>query len=215
MTLKRVTLSARTIGTLLGKNPWQTPWQCFVEKVTGKSAFSTNAAMQHGLRYEKQAVDVYKVQTQHEVETPKETFVHPSYSFITGKIDGLITKKDGKKAILEVKCPYTKKFPDSNDKDWEVKEFYWIQVQIYMEILNIGETHFVEYYFDNNRSLFRSQVIFRDQHWWHINQPKIERWYKEIVFYKDMGLEMHPVYEVIKQWERKDCSLEEQFEEKL
>ncbi len=203
-TMRKVTLSARTIGTLLGKSPWQTPWQCFIEKVTGNSAFSTNAAMQHGLRYESQAVDSYRIHTKNEVETPTKTFVHPSYSFITGKIDGLVTKDNGKKAILEIKCPYTKKFPDSNDQEWSVKDFYWIQVQIYMEILNVNETHFVEYYIDDNRSLFRMKTITRDKQWWFDNQPTIENRYKEILLYKEIGLEKHPVYRTIKLWENDD-----------
>lgn len=216
MSNKKITLPSRIIATLLGKSPWQTPWQCFVERVTGKCNFSTNAAMQHGLKYESDAVEVYKLHTKNRVQLHKETFHHPEFHFITGKIDGLITTKNGKKAILEVKCPFTKKFPNPNEDFCEISNFYWTQVQIYMEILGVGETHFVEYYRQENRSLFRYQIIYRDLMWFQETIPKIKKFHREITHYKNIGIEMHPVYEVIQRWENDDLErLEEEFEEKL
>lgn len=200
--MKKVTLSARTIGTLLGKSPWQKPWECFVEKVTGKYSFSTSMAMQHGLKNEQKAIEVYKIQTGNEVFTTNKIYSHPQYSYITGKIDGLVKKSNGKNVILEVKCPYVKKFPDPNVEEWDIKEFYWIQVQMYMEILNIDETHFVEYYINDKKSMLRYQVVTRDKSWWNENIHCIKRFYEEIVLYKEIGIQKHPVFVTIEEWEQ-------------
>lgn len=199
--MRTITLSARTIGTLLGKSPWQKPWECFVEKITGKYSFSTSMAMQHGLKNEQKAIECYKIQTNNEVLTSNKIYNHPRYNYITGKIDGLVKKSNGKNAILEVKCPYVKIFPDPNIEEWEIKEFYWIQVQLYMEILNIDETHFVEYYVIDKKSMMRYQVITRDKNWWNKNICIIERLYNEIILYKEIGINKHPVYITIEDWE--------------
>lgn len=187
-------LSARTIGTLLGKSRWQTPWQCFCEKVTGIRSFSTNAAMNHGLKYEKTALDIYSIHTGNEYSMVGKSIAHPSYDFITGKIDGFVESKD---ILLEVKCPYNKKMPD----EFVVDDFYWIQVQIYMEILNINETHFIEYYRTNDVSSMRYKSIFRDKKWFEEIFPNIDKYYNEINLYKEIGIKNHPVYKVVDDWE--------------
>ena len=202
-----VTLSSRTIGTLLGYSPFQTPWECFLEKVTKNCKFSTNAAMSHGIKYENEAVQLYTLSTKNKVDLPNNIFKHKDNNWMTGKVDGIVNLKDGKKAILEVKCPYRKKWPDVQ-KEWNVDKFYWCQVQLYMEILNLDSTHFVEYYrhpekLQSGESLFRWKTINRDTNWFNSQFPKIEKYYKEICLYSEIGIDRHPVYKSIKEWEDK------------
>jgi hypothetical protein len=176
--MTRLTLSARIIGTLLGYSPFQSSWAQFVEKVTGKSTFCMNDAMRHGNKYEDQ-----------------------EFVYITGKLDGIVTMADGKRIVLEVKCPYRNTLPDSNLTDFEVSKFYWAQMQIYMEILDLDEAHYVEYYRKEGRVLFRWKSVIRDKDWFKSVLDQIKRFHKEIEQYKEKGIEEHPVYKTIGNWQ--------------
>lgn len=193
-------LSSRTIGTLLGFSRWQTPWQCFKEKVTKKSFCNITPAMLHGIKYEKDAIAIYSIHTKNKCSMFGKSIEHPKYSFITGKIDGFIEDKN---ILIEVKCPYKKKNFDENmfNKNFNIDKFYWVQVQIYMEIMNINETHFIEYYRSDNVSHMRYKSIFRDKQWFIDTIPMIKRYYNEILFYKKVGIDKHPVENFIKNWE--------------
>lgn len=196
--MKKITLSSRTIGALLGKSKWKTPWETFVEKITGRNNFCTTTAMSHGIKYENEALKQYENHTGNKVDGKGKLIVHPEYSYITGKIDGFV---DDSGILLEVKCPYTKKFPDPNEEEWDIDDFYWVQVQIYMEIMRVNETHFIEYYRDSNRSFFRYKSIYRDSEWFAGVYPKIEKYYDEIIQYKEIGIDNHPIYKMIGEWE--------------
>ena len=195
----KLTLSSRIIATLLGESPFETAWSQFVSKVTGKNNFSMNYAMEHGNKYESEAVEMYKLVTKNEVETPKNIFKHDKYDFITGAIDGIVNDN----IILEIKCPYRNQYPEMNES-FEICKFYWCQVQIYMEILDKDETHFVEYYrkLDNNIS-FRWKIIKRDKEWFAMILPKAIKFYDEIKLYREIGIEKHPVQAAIDNWNDK------------
>lgn len=201
--MDKTTLSSRTVATLLGKSPWKSSWTHFKEKVTKKCLYSTSPAMQHGLRYESQALLMYQIESGNSFMThSNKTLSHPEYVWLTGKVDGIAKKKDSEEmVIVEVKCPYSKKFPDPNENDWNPIDFYWIQVQVYMEILDINETHFCEYYKDIERSMFRWKVIYRDNSWFEKNIPKISKIRDEIIYYKEFGIDEHIVQKTINEWE--------------
>ncbi len=201
--MNKLTLSARTVATLLGKSPWNSSWNHFKEKVTKKCSFSTSTAMQHGLKYESEALMMYQIQSGNFlINHPNKTLTHPDFEWLTGKIDGIAVKKgNGEQVIIEVKCPYSKKFPNPNENDWKPIDFYWIQVQLYMEILNINETHFCEYYKDNSRCMFRWKVITRDKSWFEKNIPKILKIKDEILHYRKVGIDEHIVQKTINEWE--------------
>ena len=156
-------ISARNIGSLLGKCSWNDRWKTFMKVV--KDNRKSTKATQHGIRYESEAIDMYKVVSGNKsVTIDKKIVRHPKYKHLTGQVDGIVDLDDDRKAILEVKCPYTDIIFDP--LKFEVKPLYWIQVQIYMEIHNVDICHFCEYYrFDDNNIFFRWKEIDRDPEW--------------------------------------------------
>ena len=156
-------ISARNIGSLLGKCPWNDRWKTFLKIV--KINKDSSKATQHGIKYESEAINMYKlVSGNNDITIDKKICRHPKYKHLTGQVDGIVNLENDKKAILEVKCPYTDII--FNPLKFEVKELYWIQVQIYMEIHNIDICHFCEYYrFDDNNIFFRWKEIERDIKW--------------------------------------------------
>lgn len=156
-------ISARNVGSLLGKCPWNDRWKTFLKII--KNSKESSKATQHGIKYESEAIDMYKlVSGNNSITIDKKIFRHPKYKHLTGQVDGIVNLDNNKKVILEVKCPYTDIIFDP--LKFEVKELYWIQVQIYMEIHNVDLCHFCEYYrFDNNNIFFRWKEIERDPIW--------------------------------------------------
>lgn len=213
-TKSKITLSARTIGTLLGYNKRNTPWKHFVEKSTKSYSTTSIQAINHGNKYEREAIHMYSLVTGRNVSLVNTLFYHKEYKWLTGAVDGIVDLGNNNKAILEVKCPYVKQFPNPNQKDWGIDDFYWSQVQIYMEILGIDKTHFVEYYRKEpalaeeetcgQSYLLRWKNIKRDRAWFRDNLPVIERYYKEITYFTENGIEKHPIYDAMKKWERMD-----------
>jgi hypothetical protein len=120
----------------------------------------------HGTKYENEAISMYKVVSGNNVvEIDKSIHRHTKHTYITGQVDGIVTLDDGSKVVLEVKCPKGEKLDPSN---FTVSSLYWVQVQIYMELLEIENAHYCEYYrFDDNNTFFRWKEIPRDKVWFN------------------------------------------------
>lgn len=161
-----MSIPSRTLAELFGQSNWKSQWDTFLGIIAKSRPRSNRSAIDHGNRYEKIAIQMYKLNSgNYNVSDINKTFSHPEYKYITGKVDGIITMENGEKVVLEVKCPYgvsnLYKMPEFN-----VNDFYWVQVQIYMEILNVDKTHFCEYYrFDDNNVFFRWKEVQRDKEW--------------------------------------------------
>ena len=158
---KNINISARTIGALLEKSPWNNRWDTFMKIVKPPSN-----ACNHGIKYENDAIEMYKlVSGNKNVKIDKSIHRHKKYDYITGQVDGIVTLNDGKNAILEVKCPYNESFDPT---DFKISSLYWIQVQIYMELFDIDLSHYCEYYrFDDNNTFFRWKEIKRNKEWFN------------------------------------------------
>ena len=129
---KNINISSRTLGSLLGKSPWTDKWETFMKII--KPHDPKNACM-HGIKYENDAIEMYKVVSGNKnVTIDKKTHRHNKYKYITGQVDGIVNLESGERVILEIKCPYSEKFDPVN---FDVKSLYWIQMQVYMEILDI------------------------------------------------------------------------------
>lgn len=196
--MNNVTLSTRAIGSILGKNPWQSPWDCFVDKVSKKKPQGSRGvnSKRHGNIYEDEAVGVYKlISGNTNVIKDNKLLTHLEFPFINGKVDGIVNGS----IVLEVKCPIAREFPKSNVK-WTVPELYWVQVQIYMELTNLETAHYCEYYRQKNESMFRFLEIPRDKNWFMESIPRLKTFVEGISKYKTEDIKDHPMYKTLWEW---------------
>jgi len=212
------TITARDFSSILNLNPYETSYECLKSKII-KKKFCGNKFTDHGNKYESHAIKMYEKSTGNIVETQQLNCKHPEYEWITGRVDGvtILNKKDPKskkrkidsdiECIVEIKCPIKK--PDLHLSLKTIPIYYWIQCQVYMNILNYDVTHYVEFYIEPDMETGELEYveIKRDKKWWNKSLPKIKKFYKEIIKYNDIGnLENHPIRIIEKEWETSFCT---------
>ena len=94
------------------------------------------------------------------------------------------TKK--KLVVLEIKCPYTRPvLPVSRAKE------HFPQIQVALHVFGADECHFVQYkppgigqgragVMNEDRPLYLREVIQKDDRWWQIHKPKLERFHLKL-----------------------------------
>jgi hypothetical protein len=94
--MKVPNINARDFASILNINPYQTIFQLLESKVEKKYPFFGNKFTEHGVKYEKLALEVYQKTTGNNVNTEQTNCKHPQYNFITGRTDGIAYIKDTK-----------------------------------------------------------------------------------------------------------------------
>jgi putative phage-type endonuclease len=225
-------ISARDFATILNINPYQTPFQLLESKIENKYPFFGNKFTDHGNRYEGLAIKTYAEKTGNNVDSNQKNSKHSDYDWITGRFDGIVSinseeecevnfeilqeekrkrrkiEEDDKnqKFILEVKCPLKK---DRNEPLTleSIPIYYWSQCQVYMNMLDCENAHYVEYYIEPDASE-DSGILYiidvkRDRKWWNESLPIIMKYRKEMAYYHEKGsLDTHPVRIAEKEWEK-------------
>jgi len=141
---RRTMRNASETAAVLGKSPWMTPYQLWLNK-TGRANSKTTAAMQHGTDMEPAARAAYESQTG-EVMQPLVLQAGP-YS---ASLDGM--DLDGK-LIVEIKCPYR----GTESALWKealagnVPTYYQLQVQHQLYVAGAEIAHF--WVFDGSHGL--------------------------------------------------------------
>jgi putative phage-type endonuclease len=211
------TITARDFSSILNLNPYESPYECLKNKIC-KKVFCGNKFTEHGNKYESIAIKMYEKQTGNKVETQQFSCKHPEYEWITGRVDGItvLNKQSVKQkkrklntnidCIVEIKCPFKKPVEKLSLKNIPI--YYWMQCQVYMNILNYNITHYVEFYIDPENKLDEGELIYleieRDKKWWTKVMPKIKLFYKDVIKYHTLGnLENHPIKIKEKEWEEK------------
>jgi putative phage-type endonuclease len=116
-------------------NPYSTKRQYFLDKCRG-STFKGNIATYHGQKYEQVATDLYKKKTGKDV-LEFGLIRHPELSWLAASPDGITP--DG--VMIEIKCPYRRKITGITPL------YYFIQVQLQLEVCNLDFCDFLEYEF--------------------------------------------------------------------
>jgi len=143
-------LSASDAGSALEKNPYKVPELVIIDKCgyPNKWWFGPNADKycHHGHKYEFVASQIHEID--HGVKCYEASFIpHPSIKFLGASPDKFaIDEKRRRGYLVEIKCPY-RRYPRLN----VVPEYYWVQMQIQMEVTNLEECYFedcriLEYY---------------------------------------------------------------------
>jgi putative phage-type endonuclease len=94
------------IGTILGVNKWQTPYQLYHQK-KGDTIVEENNAMRRGKILEPLVADIYTEKTGNIVyPCGSRLFKHPEFAFIRGTPDYLIVTPDNRIGVLEIKTSF-------------------------------------------------------------------------------------------------------------
>jgi hypothetical protein len=152
-------------------------------EVLFKSSFAGNKATNHGLKYEKVAIQMLEKHLGMKV-TSCGLFINSNYPFLGASPDGLI----GADAIVEVKCPFAaremniipgKMFPFlMNNNDGEIvvnpRHKYFAQILGQLAISQRLRCYFVVYTF---KQVSVTEVAFDEQVWNISMLPKLQYFY--------------------------------------
>lgn len=200
---RRTRLTASLFGRVVkARSP--SSYKNIAESIINKNEITTSA-MQHGLLYEKVAVELYTKLTGRAC-TAAGLFIHKDYPYLAGSPDGLIDD-DG---LIEVKCPYSVKdiHPDEvklkylqNDGMLKNTHEYYYQIQGLLEITDRNWCDFVVYTFKG----IKIQRIERNEKLFKIILPKLKKFY---LFYFIPKI-LFPSYQFPSEDERKWRTIQE------
>ena len=116
-------------------NPYSTKKQYFLDKSGYGSQFKGNIATFWGQKYESVVTDLYSNKFNKDVlEFGLIIHDNPEYSWLGASPDGITP--DG--VMIEIKCPFRRKITGIPPM------YYWIQVQLQLEVCDLEYCDFVE-----------------------------------------------------------------------
>lgn len=124
--------TASEIACILECNIYQTKYDIFVKKLSPIEHID-NEATEWGNMFEATAIEFYEFLTQEKVHS-LGLIKHPKYEWIGASPDGLLLS--GK--LLEIKCPIRRNIEGLTPL------YYWIQMQIQMEVCDIDSCDYFE-----------------------------------------------------------------------
>lgn len=159
-------ITGSRVPGILGLSPWTTAQNVLREMILqsqGKPPeFKGNVATKWGEDHENDGINWYEERTGNLVQE-HGILVHPEYDWMGYSPDG--TTGD---ALIEVKCPYSKKIPD------EIPDHYQAQVQFGMEVMGLEKCHFI-YWTPNQQSCMELE---RDPAWFAKVMPTLQDFYE-------------------------------------
>lgn len=198
-------ITARDIPTIIGENPYETPWELMEKKVEKKHPFFGNKFTEHGVKYEDAALMLYNKETGNYLKEGIKNMKHSEYKWVTGRPDA-VTQNN---CLVEIKCPYKKESRIIESED-DVPRHYWGQCQVYMEMMDIEVCHYVECFIspgsakDGSEGEISYIAICRNRDWWDSVLPKVIEFNDEMREYITKGdLETHPVRVSNNEWDTK------------
>ena len=188
-------LTSSDAATALGINPYQKSHEVLFKKCGyDLNPFVGNVATLHGQKYEDEAIQKYckitgQVNYNYGLIAHEDVYNNKNYYWLAGSPDGIaISKTDpnAKPILLEVKCPYRRVI-----KHGQIPEYYFPQVQLNMFICDLDLADFIEYRPPNEINIVR---VIRDDTWLEENLKKLEKFWKEIEFYRTNDIKSHPKF---------------------
>jgi len=169
-TLRKKMITASNVAAVLGYNPYDSKISIIKKKLTDISI--SNAAMAHGVKYEPLAVKAYEKINKCTVEDVG-LLIHPNYEWLGASPDGFIRTTD---KLLEIKCVYTRDIHI-------VPYYYWIQVQIQLEVCNKEDCDFLQCKFEDGELIDSTcETIKRDRGWFVKVLPILKTFNKDLQY---------------------------------
>lgn len=130
--MRETMITASDMATAIEENPYQGPFDLIKKKchITG---YHPNKYTEWGVKYEPVADLVYKYKIGKEIKE-YGLLKHDTISMIGASPDGITA--DG--IMVEIKCPFCRKITGI------VPHYYWIQIQIQLEVCDLQWCHFEE-----------------------------------------------------------------------
>ena len=186
MDLRRKCITATDVSSIVhlvpgvrGDNKYRNAERLFRQKLEIESRPSTNPAMEHGLKYENEALDVYSIITGNAVfrEIGFIKSQDAKYNFIGATPDAICINYP---VLVEIKCPFWH-IPVPWKLD-QVPDIYYPQVQLQMFVTGIRLTHFVRY---KPQTLLKPgkiqiQEVAWDSEWFSKAWPHICNFYRQM-----------------------------------
>jgi len=126
------------MSVILGLSSYKTPYQLYLEKKgLIESTYEETPLQYWGNQLEVAIRKEFRKRNKVKLETPKETIVHPFYSFLRGNVDGYIPKWN---AIFEAKCSHAFMAQTWGEHGTDVIPMeYLVQVAFYCSIKNADQ----------------------------------------------------------------------------
>lgn len=173
-------IGSSDIGTVMGKNQYQTVKTLWLEKTGQKDPedLSDNFFVKRGQQLEPIAREIFNERT-NSIFTPA-TFVHEEFPYMKFSADGIDFDKN---EIIEIKCMMSKNH-EKAIKDNAPSESYYLQMQWGLMITGAKVCHFVAYNPEYPEPIFTKIIepdksIFSDMqkaaHWfWKCVEEKLD-----------------------------------------
>lgn len=171
---RRHHLTASSIASAVGENPYEQRRTAIKKKVGLEQGFQGNAATEHGNKYEDVAIELYEKRTGEKVISfgLLESIKGPETHFLAGSPDGITASG----RLIEVKCPYRRK------PNGVIPKHYVHQVQTLMHILDLEVCDFIEYVPESTwvREVFSVVTVKRCPVYWNTFFPKLVSFWEDV-----------------------------------
>ena len=188
-------LTSSDAAAVLNINPYQTSEDILFKKCgLDLKPFVGNVATLHGQKYEDEAIHKYNLLTGTKnydfgLLCYKDVHKNDDYYWLAGSPDGIsidINEKEARPILLEVKCPYRRII-----KNGKIPEYYYPQVQLNLFICGLNVADFIEYKPPDIMNIVR---IYKDDRWLNKNLILLEKFWKDVEYYRVKGIETHPKF---------------------
>lgn len=181
-------LTSSDVDSVLGSNKYNKPDEILFKKCGIALPFTGNEATKHGQKYEDEAIAHY-CRMYNKKNYSFGLLPHPTIEWLGGSPDDIT--HDG--IVIEVKCPLRRKINMGT-----IPEHYINQIKMNMEICDLEKGVFIEYrpahMCPDNQMILNVVHIDRDREWFNSVLPILESFWKEVLHYREKGIESHPDY---------------------
>ena len=163
-------ITGSKVGGILGLNPYATPDDVMRDMVReyhgAEREFTGNIATEYG--NDNEATAIFSFEAENNLTVDETGFHAHENGWLGASPDGLV----GDNEVIEVKCPYGKRYAQSQSEFKSIGEqmHYYGQMQIEMYCTNTSKCHF--YQWAENASSY--EIIPRDEEWLEENLPKLK-----------------------------------------
>lgn len=183
-------LTGSEMASILGENPFpdQGPLDVMFKKKF-HVFFEGNEATKHGQKYEPVALRKFLDRSGAKLE-PSSYERSSDYPWISGTVDALVTTVDGRRAVVEIKCPLHRPIP--KDGQQKYPQYYYAQMQTYMQLTDREVCLFVQYKPEmptpKGRKMKPEQLdvceVPRDRAYIYERLPRLKRFWDELFVWR-------------------------------
>lgn len=195
-------ISSSEVAAALQSNPYETRISLLHRKCSPAASIEvqTTESMIWGEQFEPVAKQIYEqLNGTHIFDVG--LIIHQKFNWLGASPDGLLMSK----RLIEIKCPKHRKIV----KD-KIPVYYWIQMQIQMEVCNADACHFFQCSFEQSDKPFENetsfsgqmpdstkyyrlikhddQLVMRDKQWFERILPELEKFWADVQHYRIHGI---------------------------